>query len=65
MRCLAILVLLSPLALADDSQPLPDTQALTWTETDGGLADRLMDGAHAFVDRKIAEAKRQRDQFWH
>ena len=38
-------------ALAD---PLPGTQAIDWPEDD--LSERLMDGAHAFVERKIEEA---------
>lgn len=67
MRYLGIFILVAvcPLAIADDCRPMPGTQALTWGETDGDLADRLMDGAHAFVDRKIAESKRQRARLWH
>jgi dienelactone hydrolase len=35
------------------AQVLPHTQPLTW---DGDLSTRMMDGAHQFVERKIAEA---------
>jgi len=36
------------------AEPLPDTQPIEWPEAD--LSERLMDGAHAFVERKINEA---------
>jgi len=36
------------------SAPLPDTAALDWEGED--FSGRIMDGAHAFVERKIAEA---------
>ena len=46
----------APLAAADSASPelLPGTKALDWPEED--LSSRLMDGAHQFVERKIAEA---------
>lgn len=52
-------LLVAPLAAissgADkDASVLPGTQALTWSDEDPSV--RIMDGAHAFVDRKIAEA---------
>ncbi len=43
---------------------IPGTVPLTWPETGGDLSDRLMKGAHAFVDRQIAEAKGGRGKFW-
>lgn len=36
------------------SAPLPDTAELDWKDEDFSV--RIMDGAHAFVERKIAEA---------
>lgn len=36
-------------------------QPLTW---EGDLSARMMDGAHRFVDRKIAEALAQRPKYW-
>ena len=36
------------------ADPLPGTQAIDWPEED--LSERLMDGAHVFVERKISEA---------
>ena len=48
-----------------NSNQLAGTQPLTWPETDGALADRLMDGAHKFVERKIGEAQGKRHQYWH
>src|SRR5690606_19741982 len=52
-------LLVAPLAAissgADkDASVLPGTQALTWSDEDPSV--RIMDGAHAFVDRKVAEA---------
>ena len=44
------------------STPLPGTQFLDWPEAD--LSERLMDGAHDFVERKIAEAAEKRAQLW-
>ncbi len=53
-----------PLAAAESarSELLPGTRALDWPEED--LSSRLMDGAHQFVERKIAEAARRRSQYW-
>ncbi len=66
MRHLVVICLftISPVAVADDLQPLPGTKVLTWPEADGDLADRLMDGAHTFVERKIAESKSKRAKYW-
>ena len=41
---------------------LPGTRPLEWPEAD--LSARLMDGAHAFIERKIAEAPAKRAAFW-
>jgi len=43
-------------------ETLPGTESLQWPEED--FSERLMDGAHAFVERKIAEAASQRPRFW-
>ncbi len=40
---------------------LSGTQPLTW---DGDLSVRMMDGAHAFVERKIAESIAGRAKYW-
>jgi dienelactone hydrolase len=40
---------------------LAGTESLTW---DGDLADRMMDGAHRFVERKIDESSRTRERHW-
>ena len=52
-------VLSLPLARAD---ALPQTRPLDWEEAD--LSGRLMDGAHRFVERKIAESAVKRTGFW-
>lgn len=44
---------------------LPGTQPLIWPETqDADMADRLMDGAHHFVDRQIETAITRRQRHW-
>jgi dienelactone hydrolase len=48
--------------VAQTGDVLPRTAKLTWQETD--LSARLMDGAHQFVERKIAEAVGTRERFW-
>lgn len=53
-------ILISPAFAADPT--LPGTRPLDWKEAD--LSARLMDGAHRFVERKIAEAPRKRAAFW-
>jgi dienelactone hydrolase len=40
---------------------LPGTQALTW---EGDLSERMMDGAHRFVERKIEQSIQSRPQYW-
>ena len=46
---------------ADSITHLPNTQPLTW---DDDLADRMMDGLHRFVERKIEHAVANRKQYW-
>ncbi len=41
--------------------PLPGTEPLTW---EGDLSARMMDGAHKFVERKIAESVNTRQRSW-
>jgi dienelactone hydrolase len=53
----AILLLLALPTAAAVADPLPNTAALDWPEED--LSERLMDGAHEFVERKINEAQIQ------
>jgi dienelactone hydrolase len=40
---------------------LPGTDLLTW---EGDLSERMMDGAHRFVERKIAESVNARERYW-
>ncbi|HEY2412653.1 MAG TPA: hypothetical protein VGI40_10445 [Pirellulaceae bacterium] len=63
-RTLSILVLCLSLApaFADAPNALLNTTPLTWPEED--ISARMMDGAHQFVERKIAEAKDNRQKFW-
>lgn len=55
-------VLLALVGTMGAADLLPGTQPIQWPEAD--LSTRLMDGAHAFVERKIAEAPARRAQFW-
>lgn len=45
-----------------EAETLPGTKPLAWKEAD--LSARLMDAAHAFVERKIGEAAPKRKQHW-
>jgi dienelactone hydrolase len=40
---------------------LPGTQALSW---EGDLSERMMDGAHRFVERKIDDSIESRQKYW-
>src|SRR5712692_7875679 len=42
-------------------QTLPGTQLLSWQ---GDLSERMMDGAHKYAERKIAESVKARQQYW-
>ena len=42
-------------------QVLPGTQPLTWSDP---LDVRLMDGAHRYIERKIAESSQGRADLW-
>jgi dienelactone hydrolase len=57
---LAVPKLLSS-ATASQADALPGTQLLTW---EGDLSERMMDGAHRFVERKIAESLEARQKYW-
>lgn len=62
---LALLAALLTQQLAAQTQskvPLAGTAALDWPEED--LSERMMDGAHRFVERKIGEAAKDRMRFW-
>ena len=60
----ALLLGALPLPAAEPPRgaPLPQTASLDWPEAD--LSTRLMDGAHAFAERQIAESVAQRAARW-
>ncbi len=60
-RSLLAALCMSAVALGSDAK-LPGTGVLEWSEEE--LPDRLMDGAHRLVERKIADAANTRKQFW-
>ncbi len=47
---------------ATQAPSLPKTATLDWLEED--LSGRMMDGAHRFVERQIAEAQARSTRFW-
>ena len=49
-------------ATQQNAQPLPQTAALEWPEED--LSGRMMDGAHRFVERQIADTQTRVAQSW-
>lgn len=54
-------------ATGTDAAPrtLPGTEPLDWPEVQhADMADRLMDGAHHYVDRRIHEAITRRERHW-
>ena len=63
MLTFVVIALASVASLAfADELPLLKTGALEWSEKE--LPDRLMDGAHKFVERKIAESVTSRAKLW-
>jgi hypothetical protein len=58
----AVALLWAGLAQSARGQVLSGTTRLDWPEED--LSSRMMDGAHQFVERKIAEAAHNRGRYW-
>jgi hypothetical protein len=54
-------VCIGTLAPAQQLHTLPGTEPLTWQ---GDLSERMMDGAHRFVERKLDESLDSRQQYW-
>jgi dienelactone hydrolase len=52
----------APVAFQTTVGSLPQTAALAWPEED--LSTRMMDGAHRFVERQIAESQARARRFW-
>src|SRR5690242_12447445 len=63
MRILSIGWTFLTLACPAAEPALPNARPLEWPEAD--LSGRLMDGAHRFIESKIAEAPARRSRFWH
>jgi dienelactone hydrolase len=59
-RCVVVSWLVWPQTAAAQS-PLPGTQPLT---IEGDLAAKMVNGIHVFLDRKIQEVQKERDQLW-
>lgn len=58
----ALVPLLAAQCVSGADVPPPATAPIVWPEED--LSGRLMDGAHKFVERKIADAPKTRAQQW-
>ena len=58
--CLATLGL-SRSATIQEIQTLPGTKPLIW---EGSFPERIMDGAHRYAERKIAESIKTRQKYW-
>src|SRR5438477_10233937 len=56
------LLIAIPVLAVERLETLPQTKPLDWEESD--LSSRLMDGAHRFIERQIAESVAKRAQFW-
>ena len=48
-------------ATASQIDALPGTQPLAW---EGDLSEKMMDGAHQYVQRKIIESIKERQKYW-
>ncbi len=57
----AVMLCFGASAWAQQVHILPGTQPLTW---EGDLSQRMMEGAHLFVERKIAESVQTRSKYW-
>src|SRR6185437_12463677 len=60
--CLASLGLSRSAPAAEEIHALPGTQPLTW---EGSFPNRIMDGAHRYVEQKIAESIAARQKYWY
>jgi dienelactone hydrolase len=57
----ALALCIGAATLTGQVHALPGTQPLSWN---GDLSEKMMDGAHRFVERKIEESIRNRPQYW-
>jgi dienelactone hydrolase len=57
----AIVLTLRP-GLGDEPEMFADVEPIAWSDDD--LFGRMMEGAHQFVERKIADAKATRSRHW-
>ena len=62
MKRTVVVTLLCVLTAQAAVKPLAGTRPLQWKEED--LSERLMDGAHLFVERQIRQARAKRAEFW-
>ena len=61
--CLVTICLVAATATgADEIVTLPGTEPLDWQED---LSDKMLDGAHRFIERKIDESVARRGRHWH
>lgn len=61
LACCIALSLVGSAAWAASPEPLPGTRPLAW---EGDLSEKMMDGAHRYIERKIDESIDARQQHW-
>ncbi|MBN2313948.1 MAG: dienelactone hydrolase family protein [Sedimentisphaerales bacterium] len=59
---LCVLMTLNSVYAEQAISPLQDTRPLEWQQED--LSERLMDGAHQFIERQIQQSRARRAMFW-
>ncbi len=62
MKRTIVITILCVLTAEATVTPLPGTKPLQWQEED--LSERLMDGAHLFIEGQIEQARVKRADFW-
>ena len=62
MKRTMVITILCVLTAEAAVSPLPGTKPLKWKEED--LSERLMDGAHLFVEGRIKQSRARRARFW-
>jgi len=61
LPAIGLLLFLPTSNFAAEGETLPGTAPLTWT---GDLSAKMLDGCHAFIDRKLADSIQSRRQYW-
>ncbi|MFC1716691.1 dienelactone hydrolase family protein [Candidatus Poribacteria bacterium] len=60
----AVFALFASVVFAGTPETLPGTELLTWEGDADDIADKMMDGAHIYIERKIADSIELRQKYW-